>query len=474
MISNTGADAIGWLWYYDQTVPGVNSRWQANQARLTQVHAYQTNGQTRYAVVMVDNTGVNARGWWWYVNATVPDLVSHTQTNNARLIDLDIDPATGNFNAVMTSCSSGCPLWWWYVGVPTSSLLGIAAQDGARIIDANSVAGCGDRCWSFVLINNSNAITSRVGEMLRGGTDGTKGLYLKQVGGPVLASLMETTPFEPASTIKATVHLYLMHQLQLGGVQLTDQITQYAPPVGTSCPTNINAGTETFQIADREMMWHSDNTRTRELADHFGTANINSYVNGIGLAQTRINHVIGCGGPPENVTTLSDLALLYENVANQSLVDPVRRSLFFADMAGKAQYTAEGYDWTGLWGTDIPKLIAQEAPADMPASLRTVFQNNMDLAYKAGNYKICPGGNCATYVDHISIFGYAKIPFCDSGGPREFVFGTYIYNSTNDAASSSTFNSTKAELLREQIRAGLAACDHPVYRLYLPAVLRSQ
>jgi len=131
---------------------------------------------------MIADTGSDARGWWWYVNATPGDLVNHLNANSARLIDLDIDPATGNYNAVMTTCPSTCPLWWWYVGVKTSDLLNIAAQDGARIIDANSVGGCGDRCWSFILINNSNAITSRVGQMLRGTTDGDGG-SLPETGG---------------------------------------------------------------------------------------------------------------------------------------------------------------------------------------------------------------------------------------------------------------------------------------------------
>jgi hypothetical protein len=47
------------------------------------------------------------------------------------------------------------------------------------------------------------------------------------------------------------------------------------------------------------------------------------------------------------------------------------------------------------------------------------------------------------------------------------VFGIFINNSTSDTTSSATFNATKAELLREQIHAGLASCFH---QTYLPAV----
>ena len=94
--------------------------------------------------------------------------------------------------------------------------------------------------------------------------------------------------------------------------------------------------------------------------------------------------------------------------------------------------------------------------------------NQMNLAYKAGNYKIC-GATCATYVDHISIAGWAQIPFCSGGAltTKQYVFGLFINNSTSDATSSATFNATKAELLREQIHAGLASCSN-LHLVYLP------
>ena len=460
MISNTGEDATSWWWYYDQTVASIISLYEGNNARLTQVHAYVTGGQTRYAVVMVDNTGGNNMAWWWYVNATVGDISTYINNNNARLVDLDIDPTSGNFNVIMTSCAAGCPHWWWYVGVPTNQLLDLVNQDGARIIDVNTVPGCGDSCFSFLLINNSNAITTRVGDLLRNGTDGTKGLFLKQVGGSVLANLMDYYSFEPASTIKAAVHLKTMQSIQSGADSMATQITKYLPPVSGSCPGTIPDGTEDIQTADREMMWHSDNTRTAELVDYYGVAKINAMMSSIGMSHSSINHVIGCGGPVPNQTTLDDLSLLYEGVANGSLLDATNRTIFFNQMAGKAQFQAEGYDWTGLWSTDLPNIINQEAPAGMSNLAKNWFRGHMDLAYKAGNYKICTNFDCSTYVDHISIFGYAQVPFCDAGGPRQYVFGIFITNSTSDATSSATFSATKAELLREQIHAGLATCSN--------------
>lgn len=469
MIHNTGADAKSWWWYYNKTTADLTTLWQTNNARITQVNSYVTGGQTRYAAIMISNTGADTKGWWWYVNATVGDIVTYINTNQARLLDLDRDPTTGNYNVVMVSCSTGCPLWWWYVGSTGQQLLDNSAQDGSRIIDLNSYSGCGSTCYSYLMINNSNDLTSRVGEMLRSGTDGTKGLYLKEVGGPVLANLEDNWVFEPASTIKVVLHVYAMHQVQNGAAHLTDLVTKYVPPASGSCPGNTPNGTESLSTALGEMMRHSDNTRTREVSDTFGVNNIIGYAQSFGMNNTHINHIIGCGGPIPNQTTLDDLGTLYEKVANGTLLTPTNRSTFYSLMAGKAEYQLEGYDWTGLWSTDIPHIINQEAPLGMPGVLTQTFMNNMNLAYKAGNYKLCTNGPCTTYVDHISIAGWAQIPFCSGGGSttKQYVFGIFINNSTSDTTSSNTFNATKAELLREQIHAGLASCFH---QTYLPAV----
>jgi hypothetical protein len=472
MISNTGTDAKTWWWYYNKTTAELTNLWQANIARLVQVNSYVTGGQTKYAAVMISDTGADDRTWYWYVNASVGDIVTHINDNQARLIDLDRDPTTGNYNVIMNACTTNCPLWWWYVGSTGQQLLDNSAQNGARNIDTNSYPGCGGTCYSYLMINNSNDITTRVGQLLRNGTDGTKGLYLKEVNGPVLANLEDGWVFEPASTIKAVLHVFAMHQVQNGLTQLTNNVITYVPPVSGSCPGNTPNGFESLSTALGEMMRHSDNTRTREISDTFGVNNIIGYAQSFGMAHTHINHIIGCGGPIPNQTTLDDLGTLYEKVANGTLLTPTNRSTFYSLMAGKAEYQLEGYDWTGLWSTDIPKIIYQEAPPGMSGVLTRTFQNQMNLAYKAGNYKIC-GATCATYVDHISIAGWAQIPFCSGGAftSKQYVFGLFINNSTSDATSSATFNATKSELLREQIRAGLASCSN-FHQVYLPLTLK--
>jgi hypothetical protein len=473
MISNTGADNKAWWWYYNATVPAVSSLLTTNNARLIQVNSYVTGGQTRYAVVMISDTGADDRTWYWYVNATVGDITTHINDHQARLIDLDRDPTTGNYNVIMNECLTNCPLWWWYVGSTGQQMLDNNAQDGTRNIDTTSYPGCGGTCYSYLMINNSNDITTRVGQLLRNGTDGTKGLYLKEVNGPVLANLEDGWVFEPASTIKVVLHVFAMHQVQNNLTQLTNNVNKYVPPVSGSCPGNTPNGFESLGTALGEMMRHSDNTRTREISDTFGVGNIIGYAQSFGMSNTHINHIIGCGGPIPNQTTLDDLGTLYEKVANGTLLNAANRSTFYSLMPGKAEYLLEGYDWTGLWSTDIPNLINQEAPIGMSAAQKQFLRSQMDLAYKAGNYKLCTNGPCTTYVDHVTIAGWASLPSCSGAvmTHKQYVFGVFINNSTSDATSSATFNATKSELLREQIHASLASCSN-FHQVYLPLALK--
>jgi hypothetical protein len=113
MVANTGADAKSWWWYYGKTADEVAALTKANNARLVTLQSYGSGASTRYAMVMIANTGADAKGWWWYFNVTPKAIGDAVNANHARLIGLT--PAgSGNFNAVMESCQGGCPGWWWY------------------------------------------------------------------------------------------------------------------------------------------------------------------------------------------------------------------------------------------------------------------------------------------------------------------------------------------------------------------------
>jgi len=468
MIANTGADQKTYWVYSGETVEELSNLISSNNARLTSIQSYRTQGKTRYAAIMISNTGADAKAWWWYVGATVDEIVGLVNTNDARIIDMS-HAGIGTFNVVMESCSSGCAEWWWYEGISGDRALSIALQNGARIITTNTYSGCGSLCFDVAMINNSNAITTRVGNILRsGGVGGVQGLYLKQVGHSVLANLEDNVTYEPASSIKVLAHLYAITQVQYGTVTLKTKITHYTNGP-ESCPDPpVVKGTEPLITALQEMMWHSDNARTREITDFFGDANINAFAKLIGMKHTSINHIIGCGGPTPDKMTQDDAAVLYSGVARQTLLDPIHRGIFYSLMAGKAEYEVDGYDWTAIWDQDIPNIITQEAPSDYTAAEKQGFQNAMNLAYKAGSYVICQNDTCTSILEHLSESGWFEVPFCSGSATtyKQYAFGIFLSKAPDTSwfngkttIADTNFDNAKGELLREQIQAGLDSCD---------------
>ncbi len=466
MIPNAGVDAKGWWWYVGQSVSSLASLLQTNNARLISVDPYVSGGQTYYTAIMISNTGADKQAWWWYINASGNTLSNAVNQNHARIFYLTGN-SDGTLNAIMEGCTTNCSEWWYYYGSSAQGLLNAAVQNGARMVNFDSYPGCGGRCYAGAMINNSNAITTRVGNIIRNNVGGTEGLYLKQVGGGVVASLEDATVFEPASTIKVIANLYSQRKIQLGQASESTPITHYLNGPG-SCPNPpIVSGTETLSLAQREMMYHSDNTRTRQITDFFGDANINAYAASIGATNTTINHIIGCGGPTPDTLTLDDAGKIYEGVANQTLLSAKNRGIFYSNMAGRAQFESEGYDWTGLWSTDIPNIINQVAPAGYTAQQKSAYYNSMNLAYKAGNYLFCQNNSCTNVIEHISIAGWFQLPVCTTTGTtfRGYVFGVMFTNEPDSGyfsgkvtAADANFTAAKAELLREQIKSGMTSC----------------
>src|SRR3954447_17445159 len=86
-------------------------------------------------------------------------------------------------------------------------------------------------------------ITTRV-ENLLNAAGGTTGMYLKQVGGPVIAAQNENFVYEPASSIKVVVHLYARQGVGLG-LPLGTQVPVNPGPA-ESCPGASGPGTESL------------------------------------------------------------------------------------------------------------------------------------------------------------------------------------------------------------------------------------
>jgi hypothetical protein len=301
-------------------------------------------------------------------------------------------------------------------------------------------------------------IIARVTRILRRHTAGGIGLYLKQVDGPVLAALNENSTFEPASTIKLLYLLYALREEQDGHAQPAQSIPVYAKPASGSCPGPATGAREPLQDALKWMMRDSDNERTKAISETFGIEEVNAFALSIGLAHTYIHHTLGCGNDAlrnPNQMTLVDAGRLLVGVADGEWLDAAHREMFFGLMAGKGEYAETQTEFLGIWEPALRFMIGEEAPSQVSARARESFHDRTDLAYKDGRYILCHGGGLCT--EYRSLAGWAQIPYCEGTRmlTRQYVFGLYILDSTGATQADDAFEQTKAELLREQVRAGL-------------------
>ncbi len=132
MVKNTGSAAKAWWYYYDVTPTTLAQKLAANDARLIDLESYSTGSGVRYSAVMIRNTGVDAKAWWWYYNVSASFVATKLNANHARLIDLE-RRSNGNFDVVMQN--RGNEYWWWYYNVTSTKLAQLVSQNGARIVD---------------------------------------------------------------------------------------------------------------------------------------------------------------------------------------------------------------------------------------------------------------------------------------------------------------------------------------------------
>ncbi len=212
VVNNSGTTAApGWDWATGLTFQGMVNWQAANGLRPIDVDQYSTLSGTRYSIVAVPNTGTNHQsGWWWYFGVTEAQVTSALTTNSARLIDIDIastSPLT--FNVVMVSENPG--LGVWHPGLTGSQVTEFVNQNGIRLTCLQRYTDSGGATkFAVAGVDNVNAQTRRLRSILFNGTgsNAISGVYLKEVGGPVLVSLNAGKQFEPASMLKILYHAY--------------------------------------------------------------------------------------------------------------------------------------------------------------------------------------------------------------------------------------------------------------------------
>ena len=450
-IDNAGNDfsPSNW-WIADRTEQQVRDFAEDNNARVIDVDAYIEGGQRRYAAVLVPDAGSMARDWTFLADAT-PAQVSAAVSQGQRVVQIEREN-NGTYCVLLEDFAPDVNHHWWFHGWTASQIAAFTDQYGTRLISLDRhPAAAGDTVYSGAFVNNLNAPETRARDLMDADIDdGFWGFYCKEVNGPVGSRLQHDRPFEPASALKLLHHVTAFRAIDMsgGGISL---FTLYPylggggnaggvnQPGYDSCPNPNDPNVQQLQLQTilSRMMGPSDNEATYAITTNFGGfAWLNQMASILGMDDTQVQHHIGCG-TPTNWVTLQDLGRIHEAVSN-GFLSPASTNSFRSIMING-------------WSQTLQDIIDEELSASgLPGFLRPTFINQIQYASKGGNYGL--GGTA-----YQTGFSWISIPHKTQClvNPREFVYGAYFNDITNDTPAGSQTALSRAihEQMREQIRA---------------------
>src|SRR5215207_889971 len=227
-------------------------------------------------------------------------------------------------------------------------------------------------------------------------TGGTKGAYLRRIGGNTIYSWNSGFQFEPASAIKILHAVHAERQIQLGNASVSTTVAVPTASTG-SCPNEAPTINQTLEYSIERMMEDSSNAHTEAIKDEFGQAAINATASWLGAGSTVLQHRVGCGGPLPNKMTLSDAGKVYEEAFTDTNVLSLERRQHLWDRMNRS--TAKLVDTAN-----------DEAQAHWGVAAPAAFVSGLKAAYKPGRYTFCTNDDCSAYNVYRALAGYVEIP----------------------------------------------------------------
>lgn len=521
-VRNTGAYGKGWWWYLDQTESQVTSRLSQHNARLIDVEPYATSNGTRYAIVLIPNTGqdlalshgwetgmtfsqvsawVNANplrritdiqpytegssqrycftwvfnagnmasSWWIYLNSTPQTISTALAQNNARLIDLEPHDGTGRMSAIMVPDDGNA--WYWFYGVPSGSEANrIAEQYASRMIDFERYRdGGGNTRYAFILRRNDTDLNIETNVQMRSQLPiaASSGFLLKELGSSSVehAGVMEEEIFEPASLMKTAHHFAACYRVTNNGLTFSSPILERTGLNG-SCPTGTGVSIRPLRSVLRSMMEQSSNTATEAIREEIGTSQIEFTAGAFGALGVELNHTLGClCGMPRNEISLHDLYELHDAVADGALLHVTDD--FYELMQNENSFGMGAYS---------TNLVINEVlnASSLTSEERTSFLSYLEFAFKGGGYGCI---SSAGEEQHRSRGGYMRLPF-RSGcivEPREYFLGAWVNDATSAQTADDAAGVAIVTMFRERLTAAVesweAGCN--AFAAYCTAVPNS-
>ncbi|MCC6660964.1 MAG: immunoglobulin domain-containing protein [Phycisphaerales bacterium] len=448
-----GTSAPGWGYLYNATAAQINSWMSANGQRLIDLDVYSLNGTKYYSGVSVPNAGAAHHDWLYAYNRTEQEVVDLLTQNSARLVSISVESVGTITNPVVrytvVAIGDNPGAGWFYGNLSGGQVGSELARTGSRLTCFRRFTDAfGQTRYAVAMVDNANAQTRRVRDLIWAGCTGTTGFQIKEVGGGVVAGVNGDFVWEPASTIKLLHGVYAIYQCALGNDSLTASVSYRNEcatcPLAWTCALTLDSVSNSL----RRMLEPSDNYALIAFEHRYGVPTLNNFAASIGSPNIKsLRQDCNCG-QTLNTATCTDIVNLMEKAADGSLFDSGWRDTLFDRMN---DLDGQGY---GIYPT-LSGVIASEAAAiNLPASERESFRTAMRYANKGGLYD-CSGPPRRLWHTE---GGWASIPrkvyFLNNWVvvPREYTFALF-----DDAASteSNTIYMMKEEMFREQIREAL-------------------
>ena len=454
LISNTGADAKAWWWGVGQTTAQVNSSVSANNGRLTSLKRYSTAAGDRFTSVMISNTGADARAWAYLFGASAAAISQNTPAGG-RVYGIE-RVASDSYDAILVA-TPGLPPYHpsyqqFLLDRSATSITQELEYGIARIADIERYTTPLGTRYLVTLMENANpleqAVRNRLATLDPWGT-GSRGFFLKEVNGPVLAAMRPDTAFVPDRSVTAIHHVHALRQVSLGQTSLSNQVNK---PISCGNPGSL----QTLASTLRQMMEQSDAMATLAVANLFGLASIQGTAQALGMANTQTSSDFGCSVGADT-TTLRDLARLHEAVAN-GFVGAQRANLYDLMLNG----SADGFQFPNPSASPIDARInARAIELGMPNSVRDAFRSQMLLAYRSGA-KVTANPLGGAQQTDFSDGGFLRLPFKSASGAiteREYTWGFFcVYDHAIIAGAA--VGDIEADLVWDRVKAALDSWDN--------------
>ncbi len=447
-IRNTGSDAVEWKTFDDQSFAEVETMVDKFHGRVIDIDCRASGSTRTYSGVMIKNEGAFSKPYVYFGNRSMKEVKDLINKHKMQLTDIErIDD--DKYAGVLEKADAG---WWWQVGKTWEEMQVSVKQFGSRVIDIERYEENGKARFDYILINNSNALESRIGNLLRSSADGVRGFYLREVGGSLLGDLMADYQFYPASSIKTIEHAYWSYRIDKLGLSPTLQVPVYTNDGADTHPKSDKSTNQTLQLTQQKMMFNSVNADTNALQDAAangdgvaGRAAIDQFkVKVLGLdGDLKINHKFGISGYKSanpNIGTLREFGRLYEVLTNGSIFSKTGYSYFRNNMLNETSNS-------GLTN-GLQSVVVQEGTAlGMSQAERTEFWKTAKCIWKAGNL---------IGTTYISCAGEVELSFKNNRGGldvHKYVVGAFVDQVSNTTFAVGSMSGTVIpEIMRDEIR----------------------